>query len=122
MLKEVIEVRQNPGEDQRKMFQDEEFDLFIWYKDQETISGFQLCYDKGQMEKALSWHEGGGFSHDQVQSGEEVYQVKRASSLKSIEGKKIPGVINQLKKAAGVLKVKDAEFIFMKLKEYQKEI
>lgn len=120
MLKEITEVRQNPGEDYRKIFQDEEFDLFIWYKDQETITGFQLCYDKKKEEKALSWHEERGFSHDRVQSGEEVYQVKRASSLKSIGGGHLPGVLSRLKKAAGVLKMSEADFIFKKIREYQK--
>jgi hypothetical protein len=34
--------------------------------------GFQLCYDKGPNEKALTWVEGIGFSHERVDDGEGI--------------------------------------------------
>ncbi len=51
----------------RRWFQDEYFDLIVWY-DQETglISGFQLCYDKHKNEHAFTWHKNAGFSHNKI--------------------------------------------------------
>ena len=51
----------------RRWFQDDYFDLIVWY-DSETrgIVGFQLCYDKDRNEHAFTWHEKDGFSHNKI--------------------------------------------------------
>ncbi len=51
----------------RRWFQDEYFDLIVWY-DLETklITGFQLCYDKNRDEHAFTWHKNIGFSHNRI--------------------------------------------------------
>ena len=52
----------------RRWFQDEYFDLFIWYnKEDNSISGFQLCYDKEIDEHAFTWLKNSGFSHNRVE-------------------------------------------------------
>src|SRR4029077_10991454 len=50
---------------------DDYFDLIVWYTLDDTIHGFQLCYDKLYWERALTWLSDRGFSHMQVDSGEE---------------------------------------------------
>ena len=47
-------------------------DLIVWlHKEGDSeIAGFQLCYDKTRGEKALHWKDGSGFSHMNVDDGE----------------------------------------------------
>ena len=70
MLKELKHVSQQPGEPLRRWFSSNTFDLIVWYSDNHDITGFQLCYRQGADQKALTWHETGGFSHKSVDDGE----------------------------------------------------
>ena len=71
MLKEIIEPRQNNGET-RRVFSDEYFDLYVWYENTgNSISGFQLCYDKGNFERCLDWRKVQGYNHFKVDNGED---------------------------------------------------
>ncbi|MEY2536274.1 MAG: hypothetical protein QOG67_14 [Verrucomicrobiota bacterium] len=58
------------GDYDRKWLSDDYFDLIVWYTSSGAIHGFQLCYDKPQWERALTWISTGGFSHMQVDGGE----------------------------------------------------
>jgi hypothetical protein len=74
MIHEVQRARQVPGEGFRRWFADSEFDLIVWYEGSDAaspVSGFQLCYDKQDFERALTWREGLGFSHEKVDDGED---------------------------------------------------
>jgi hypothetical protein len=72
MLIEIPHPKQNPGEPHRRWFYDSDhgWDLIVWEQAQHIV-GFQLCYknDEGH-ECALTWKADQGFSHDQVDNGE----------------------------------------------------
>ena len=70
MLREVEHVHQVRGEPIRRWFASQELDLIVWYSPAKEITGFQLCYDKGKGEKALTWTREAGFSHRTVDDGE----------------------------------------------------
>jgi hypothetical protein len=70
MLHEVANVRQVQGEGPRRWFSDRYFDLIVWYENDGSVVGFQLCYDKNVKERALTWRRGFGFSHEKVDDGE----------------------------------------------------
>ena len=59
------------GDYDRKWLSDDYFDLIVWYTSSGTIHGFQLCYDKPLWERALTWISTKGFSHMQVDDGEQ---------------------------------------------------
>jgi hypothetical protein len=60
-------VSQKEENNFRRWFQDEYFDLIVWYDlETEQISGFQLCYDKNKNEHAFTWHKDSGFSHNKI--------------------------------------------------------
>jgi len=82
MLKEWNGVRQRPEEGTRRWFTDDKFDLIVWYQSDELI-GFQLCYDKDSVERALTWYRSGGFSHARVDDGEGPHGAKRTAMLVS---------------------------------------
>jgi hypothetical protein len=69
MLKES-QCRQDSDKGRRRWFSDEDFDLIVWSGHDGVISGFQLCYDKQKSERALTWRQAAGFSHERVDSGE----------------------------------------------------
>lgn len=76
MLVEQKIVRQVEGERARRFFSDDEFDLILWNDVDGSFSGFQLCYDKGRDERALTWKNGAGYTHDRVDAGEVVGKPK----------------------------------------------
>lgn len=70
MLKELPPGRQPEGEPTRRWFFSHEQDLIIWFDDDRRIRGFQLCYDKYDAERAVTWRREGGFEHSVVDDGE----------------------------------------------------
>ena len=70
MLHEMKDVSQHPGEPRRRWFCDAVFDLIVWYTPEQSITGFQLCYLRGEDRKALTWFKGKGFTHQGVDDGE----------------------------------------------------
>lgn len=71
MLKEIPNIRQNPGEPLRRWFSGLGVDLLVWYEHRDVI-GFQLCYRSGPEEHALTWFADRGLSHSRVDDGESV--------------------------------------------------
>jgi hypothetical protein len=59
------------GDYDRRWMSDDYFDLIVWYRPDEAIHGFQLCYGKPIWERALTWIDGHGFSHTEVDAGED---------------------------------------------------
>jgi len=70
MLTEIKKARQVEGEPFRRWFTDEYFDLIVWQAPDADIIAFQLCYNKGTEERALTWRQGSGFIHKGVDDGE----------------------------------------------------
>ncbi|HEV8586968.1 MAG TPA: hypothetical protein VGT02_18560 [Methylomirabilota bacterium] len=68
MLMEVG-TRQPSRESARRWFSDDEFDLVVWFSGA-AIVGFELCYDKPGLERAVTWNEAAGYGHFRVDSGE----------------------------------------------------
>lgn len=69
-MRELIQVRQIPGDPRRRLFFSEDFDLFVWCNDDGTFAGFELCYDKKQAQCSLVWRLADGFTHMAVDDGE----------------------------------------------------
>ncbi|MEK6743261.1 MAG: hypothetical protein AABZ15_06615 [Nitrospirota bacterium] len=70
MLKEILDVRQVPGDARRRVFFSGELDLTVWLDERDGILGFELCYDKGKNERAVRWSREAGFLHQKVDDGE----------------------------------------------------
>ena len=69
MFHELKDVNKT-GDRPRRWFQDDYFDLIVWYDAANAIHGFQLCYDKKGDEHAFTWEKDNGFSHNRIDSGE----------------------------------------------------
>ena len=69
-MREVHPTRQVPGEPHRRWFSSSELDLIVWYDGGGAPVSFQLCYDKGKNERALTWEPSTGLIHSAVDDGE----------------------------------------------------
>jgi hypothetical protein len=71
VFKEFHHVRQEPVTGHRRWFDDDvlPLELIVWYDAAGAVEGFQLCYDLGAGEHALTWRPAGGFSHSLVDTG-----------------------------------------------------
>lgn len=69
MLEEMRLARLDGGPE-RRWFADEDLDLIVWLDARSIISGFQLCYDRRDRERALTWTRGQGYFHSRVDDGE----------------------------------------------------
>ena len=116
MLTEVTETRQVEGEPRRRWFTDPAIDLYVWYDAANRIIRFQICYDKGPDEKALSWDAAAGFSHTGVDDGESgVFRMKSTPILTGSAELHLDAVRRRFAAAAGRLEHDLHEFIMHKL-------
>ena len=72
MLHEIKSVKQERGPGRRRWFESDDLDLVVWLDRNDAIIGFQLCYDFGDGEHALTWRVEAGFAHSVVDTGEET--------------------------------------------------
>lgn len=62
----------------RRWFEDDYFDLIVWYNGAREIVRFQLCYDKCSRECSLTWERNAGFTHERVDAGDSSVWDMRA--------------------------------------------
>lgn len=70
ILHEVLPARQIAGEARRRWFYSPSCDLVVWVNDDDSIAGFQFCYDKQDAQHSLTWKPDDGFIHAAVDTGE----------------------------------------------------
>ena len=68
-LRELGETRQESGHLRRRWFSSPQCDLIVWLDQDDSLWGFQLCYDKLSKEHALTWIRDAGVSHMAVDAG-----------------------------------------------------
>jgi hypothetical protein len=76
MFCEILNTRQIDGEPKRRWFVDGNLELIIWLGEGDRIVGFQLCYVKEKVPKALTWQEDKGFLHSGIDDGDLQGYVK----------------------------------------------
>ena len=86
MLTEYSAVRQDKGENRKRWFGDEFFDLILWQDREGKIVKFELCYEKELNEHAIIWSEKSGFSHLRVDDGESELGKYKMSPILVADG------------------------------------
>ena len=71
VFREIVNVRQERAAGRRRWFESEHLDLVVWFDRADHVIGFQLLYDLGEGEHALTWREGVGFVHSRVDLGDD---------------------------------------------------
>ena len=106
------------GDYDRQWLSDDFFDLIIWYRPDNTIYGFQLCYDKPYWERALTWMCDKGFSHLEVDTGEHIYRGNQTPIL--VPDGAFPGdtVLYEFKSRSNELPVAVRQLVTDKISEF----
>ncbi len=104
----------------RRWMTDEYFDLIIWYEPDGRIHGFQLCYDKPDRERSLTWTHGQGFRHAAVDSGESKPTANRAPILVGDGGFDVARVRQEFIARSERLHAEDREFVLERFDEFEK--
>ncbi|MDH3645326.1 MAG: hypothetical protein OER80_01000 [Gammaproteobacteria bacterium] len=86
MLREIKAVHQSETDRKKRWFSDLDFDLIVWQKRNGTVSRFELSFDKGMDEHALTWKEGSGLKHYCVDDGENRPMRHKMSPLLGANG------------------------------------
>ena len=86
VLKEIRNVRQERGAGRRRWFESEGFELVVWLDEAGACEGFQVCYDLGRGEHALTWRPGRGFAHNAVDQGDDYDGGSKKSPILVADG------------------------------------
>ncbi len=119
MLTELTYVANLEGEPPRKWYSDDYFDLIVWTGEDHSIIAFQLCYDRGDQERAIMWRNSGGYSHMIVDSGENRPGKYKAAPMLLPDGKlDVTAIAERFRQASAQLKSELASFVYDKLRNY----
>jgi hypothetical protein len=119
MLTEIRDVRQHPGEPRRRWFRSNSEDLIVWYASDDSLVGFQLCYNRHRGERALTWMKDKGYSHLKVDDGEtEPLTMKRAPILEPDGMFEPVTALDRFNSAATSLPEEIRQFVVGKIRDY----
>lgn len=120
MLREARNVRQIAGEPRRRWFTDDYFDLIIWLEPDGSVWGFQLCYDRERLPRALTWTRKYGYKHAGIDTGEHVWGTSQCSPVLVEDGLFDAAAIGKkLGAAAGELPPELSGFVIKKISEFK---
>jgi hypothetical protein len=110
-------VRQDEPSRERRWYQDDFFDLFVWTDAAGSISAFQLCYDRSHLERVLVWDATSGFSHRRVDDGEST-PIKNMSPIMVSDGRfSATPIAAAFQQRKGELDARMHDFIYRKIIE-----
>ena len=119
MLQELDNPRQNENEI-RRLFNDDYFDLYVWYDEDNSIKGFQLCYDKNSDARALTWRRDHGYSHMRIDDGETGEFIQKMKPILVPDGIfNFNEIAEKFRKESAVIDRKEADFVYDKIVKYR---
>jgi hypothetical protein len=115
---EATPKRSVHGDYDRRWISDDYFDLIVWYTPRDTIHGFQLCYDKLHWERALTWLAERGFSHTEVDNGEDTPEANRSPVLVPDGSFPADNVLAEFSRRGSALSAELRELVTDKISEF----
>jgi hypothetical protein len=120
MLEEII-VAQKEENVFRRWFEDDFFELILWYNlENYSVRGFQLCYDIRRDEHSFTWNDGAGFAHNRVDDG--TRPLRHPSSPTLVEDGLFPArlILDRFIDSSAGIDRAIARLVLTKLNEYGK--
>lgn len=114
MLREVKSGRA-AGNSNRRWFMDDYFELIVWFDDNEALEGFQLYYDRGRRERAVTWTNTDGVGHVVVDQGEGSPLKNQTPLLHACGAFDREAVLGRFEHASAVVPRAIVEFVAQKL-------
>lgn len=129
MLHELRNAAQNKNEKFRRIFEDQDFDLYVWFESEPSeenananpaIHGFQVVYNKQTVSEALMWDAAHGFKDYLIDEGESSPLANRAPMLVTAEKSGWTQMLmEKFVEAARGLEYAIADFVISKLRAFQ---
>jgi hypothetical protein len=121
-LREIGPVRQDSARGLRRWFQDDYFDLYVWQDHRGTPIAFQLCYDRGACEGAISWSAVAGFAHARVETGDVPYRHRGTPLLREAGLPPYFRIYNRFLEAADRFEPRLRAMVLDRLRDYRIEL
>ena len=119
MLVEADNVSQPQGEPHRRWFVGAGLDLTLWTGPEKGFQGFQICYRLPGGEKVLTFQEGDGYSHHNLDDGESSCGRFKQTPLLVPDGVlDRDGLLARFLEEAAELEVPILNYVAEKLREY----
>ncbi|HET7596838.1 MAG TPA: hypothetical protein VFK15_07890 [Burkholderiales bacterium] len=120
MLREILDVKPTEEGRRRRWFQSADEDLIVWYAQDGSIFGFQLCYDRQRNEHALTWMRGRGYAHNRIDAGEGRGFRYKASPVLVADGRfDAPAMTQRFRRISATLPRNIRDFVSDRLSEYR---
>ena len=118
MLREILYVKQERKKDRKRWFTDEDWDVYVWVRGDGSFSGFQLCYDKSERQRALTWMDGSEPTHAAVDEDESGLAGEMRAPLLVADGTfDVRGVARRFWQVSSEIDQQVRNHIIIKLKE-----
>ena len=118
MFTELPNVRPT-GDHRRRWFRSANEELIVWLAHDDSIFGFQLCYDRHVGEKALTWRRDAGFAHERIDDGESTGMGHKQSPVLVADGVfDAPRVLSRFLAISGSVPHGIVEFVAERLRSY----
>jgi hypothetical protein len=111
VLVEYKAVKQEAGAGSRRWFEDQSYELVVWYLPGGSVEGFQILYYGKVAERALTWRKDGGFSHSRIDSGTESPMKNLAPILLPVGKVPWAQVVREFEESSAELEPDLREFI-----------
>jgi len=122
MLTLVTDPTERDGEFLRSWYSDDYFDLIVWKDEQEEIASFQLCYNRGMDEYALTWKRPASYYHQRVDDGENRPGKHKATPVLVPDGKlRVQPLAERFQQESAELDPELARFVHAKLLSFPSE-
>jgi len=118
----VTDPTERDGEFLRSWYSDDYFDLIVWKDEQEEIASFQLCYNRGMDEYALTWKRPGSYYHQRVDDGENRPGKHKATPVLVPDGKlRVQPLAERFQQESAEFDPELARFVHAKLLSFPSE-
>lgn len=118
-MHEITRIAQDNPFYQKRWFQSDNIDLFLWTDLENTIIGFDFVYDTKDNEKAFLWSKVNGFNHVKVDSSTPKGLLKMSPIYMGEYDCNIDHIMDLCKRECVELEQSYYDFIYGKMFEYQ---
>jgi hypothetical protein len=119
MMYQITNAKEFDGDRRIRWYTDEYFDLVTWLGPDDSITAFQLVYNRYRQPYALTWNSERGYLHEKVDDGEWGGRMKMSPILLPDGIFHNDDVASEFFKRSRGLEPTVADFVYERLKTYK---
>ena len=120
MMYQITNAKEFDGDTRIKWYTDEYFDLVTWIGPDDSITAFQLVYNRYRQPYALTWKSEIGYLHEKVDDGERGGGMMKMTPILLPDGIfRSDDVAREFFERSRELDPAVADFVYERLKTYE---